>query len=76
MVTVKREGKVRIEVRADHNPPHFHVTSPDSNFMVDLASFAVMRGSGSSQELAWAIAWAKDHATDVKAKWSEINEPE
>lgn len=55
---VRRDGKARIEIRANHNPAHFHVTSPDSDFMVDLTSFAVIRGRGSAAELAGAVTWA------------------
>ncbi len=76
MVTVRRDGKVRIEIRADHNPPHFHVTSPDSDFMVDLTSFAVIRGGGTAAELAGAVAWARANAALLLAKWREINDPE
>lgn len=76
MVTVRREGKVKIEIRADHNPPHFHVTSPDSDFMVDLASFTVIRGRGSATELAGAVAWAQANADLLLAKWREINAAE
>ena len=76
MVTMRRQGKVRIEVRADHNPPHFHVTSPDSDFMVDLQSFTVIRGSGLTAELAEAVDWAKANAALLLAKWREINDPE
>jgi Protein of unknown function (DUF2442) len=45
MVTMKREGKVKIEVRGgDHLPVHFHITSPDSYLMVDLRTLEVIRG--------------------------------
>ena len=73
MVTMRREGKVKIEILADHNPPHFHVISPDSGFMVDLHSFAVIRGSGSGAELTEAVEWAKANAAVLLAKWREIN---
>lgn len=73
MVTMVRQGKVKIEVRGDHLPPHFHITSPDSNFMVDLVTFAVIRGQGDAAELAWALTWAKANAADLIAKWREIN---
>ena len=76
MVTMRRQGKVKIEVRADHNPPHFHVTSPDSDFMVDLQSFTVIRGCGSTAELAEAVEWAKANVAQLLAKWREINDPE
>jgi|GEM_PF-1346395 len=76
MVTLRREGKARIEIRADHNPPHFHVTSPNSDFMVDLTSFTVIRGRGSAAELVEAIDWAKANAALLLAKWREINDSE
>ncbi len=76
MVTMRRQGKIKIEVRADHNPPHFHVTSPDSDFMVDLQSFTVIRGSGLAPELAEAVEWARANATLLLAKWRQINDSE
>ena len=74
MVTMQRLGKVKIEVRSDHLPPHFHITSPDSAFMVDLYSFQVLRGHGRADELEWAVEWAKAHAVELQAKWKEIND--
>lgn len=73
MVTMKRQGKVKIEVRGDHLPPHFHITSPDSSFMVDLVTFEVIRGEGDAAELEWALEWAQENAAALTAKWSEIN---
>jgi len=74
MVTMQRRGKAKIEVRSDHLPPHFHITSPDSSFMVDLYTFEVIRGQGRVDELEWAIEWSKSHATELRAKWKEIND--
>jgi len=75
MVMMTRLGKIKIEIRADHNPPHFHVTSPNSDFMVNLSSFTVIRGHGSAAELAEAVRWAKANAAQLLAKWMDINEP-
>lgn len=73
MVTMKRQGKVKIEVRGDHLPAHFHITSPNSNFMVDLVTFEVIRGHGDAAELKAALEWAKANAAELIAKWREIN---
>lgn len=73
MVTLKRLGKTKIEVRADHLPAHFHVTSPSSNVMVDLVTFEVIRGHGDAAELKSALEWAKANAADLISKWREIN---
>ncbi len=76
MVTIKRHGKIKIEIRVDHSPPHFHVVSPGSNFMIDLRDLTVIRGSGSSAELAWAKEWASNCIDDLLEKWKELNDPE
>ncbi len=73
MVTMMRDGVVRIEVRADHLPAHFHIVGANTDVMVDLHSFEIIRGRGAAKEIKAAIAWAKANQAALLAKWSEIN---
>ncbi|MBF0324888.1 MAG: DUF4160 domain-containing protein [Alphaproteobacteria bacterium] len=63
----------KVEVRADHNPPHFHVTGVDADLMVDLRTFEILRGSAPRRLAEQAISWAKSHQEELMAKWSELN---
>jgi hypothetical protein len=73
MVTTRRKGTVKTEIRGDHLPPHFHIVSPNSDFMVDLMTFAVIRGRGDAEELREAIEWAKENHAALLEKWRDIN---
>lgn len=76
MVTMKRMDGFKIEVRTDHNPPHFHITAADADLVIDLRSFEIVAGSAPRKVAEKAIAWAKDHQEELLAKWSELNERE
>ena len=73
MVTVKRDGGVRIEVRSDHLPAHIHIVSANTDVMIDLHTFAIIRGHGEAKEIASALDWAKANHATLIAKWSDIN---
>lgn len=74
MVTMMRADGFKIEVRTDHNPPHFHVTAADADLVVDLRNFQVIAGSAPRKLAEKAIAWAREHQEELMAKWSELNE--
>ena len=76
MVTMRRWDGFKIEVRTDHNPPHFHVTGADADLMVDLRSFEIMQGSAPRKIFDEAVAWAREHRDELLAKWSELSEQE
>lgn len=40
MITLYRDGKLKVSVYADYNPPHFHVMTPEGESVVDLATMA------------------------------------
>lgn len=74
MVTMKRAQGWKVEVRTDHNPPHFHVTGADAHLMVDLRTFTIIEGSAPRRVINEAIEWAKEHRDELMAKWEELNE--
>lgn len=76
MVTMKRMAGFKIEVRTDHNPPHFHVTAADADLVIDLRTFEILAGSAPRKIAEQAITWAKEHRDELLAKWSELNERE
>ncbi len=75
MVTMKRDGKMRIEVRADdHQPAHFHITSPNSSFVVSLETLEVIRGEGEADELRRAVEWVRENLETVLTEWRKYHE--
>ena len=76
MVTMGRWDGIKIEIRTDHNPPHFHVTSAEADLMIDLRSFEILAGSGPRQVAERAIAWARTHQDELMAKWRDLNDRE
>jgi hypothetical protein len=76
MVTMMRMDGFKIEVRTDHNPPHFHVTAADADLMIDLRTFEIMAGSAPRKVAEKALEWAREHRDELLAKWSELNERE
>jgi hypothetical protein len=57
----------------DHNPPHFHVVTPDAEAQMALASLELMEGSVDRRALREARAWAEEHRDELWAKWDELN---
>jgi hypothetical protein len=46
MPTIVKLGNIAIRMFAkDHNPPHFHVVTPDHQALVSIETLELMRGS-------------------------------
>ena len=58
---------------ADHNPPHFHVVTPDAEAQVAIASLDLMEGSVDRRALREARDWAEQNRDTLWAKWDEFN---
>lgn len=58
---------------ADHNPPHFHVVTPDAEAQVTIASLDLMEGSVDRRALREARDWAEQNRDTLWAKWDEFN---
>jgi hypothetical protein len=73
MNTLYRDGKLKITVYADHNPPHFHVITPDGESVIDLATLAETQAGAPRKQIATAIAWAMSHRAELDAEWRRLN---
>ena len=60
----------------DHNPPHFHILSPDFEIKVEIASLDTIAGDASLRDIREALEWAEDHRAELSLKWIELNEAE
>jgi len=62
----------------DHNPPHFHLRSPNSKALVDIATLEVIAGKASRRDLAEAKEWAQkpENLAALVSEWRRLNERE
>lgn len=59
MPVIIQLGKLKVQVFSnDHNPPHFHVSSPDYDAMVLISDLSVLQGRIASRDLETVIEWA------------------
>jgi hypothetical protein len=74
MPTLVVLGNVKIQIFAgDHNPPHFHVVTPDGEAAVLLPSLKVFRGGVRPRHLAVALAWARRNQELLTNEWHRLN---
>lgn len=75
MPTIARLGKVLIQVYADdHNPPHFHVATPDHEVLILISDLSVLKGSIDRRSLDVALAWASENKEVLENEWTRLNE--
>jgi len=75
MPTIRSFSNCRICMYADdHNPPHFHILSPDFEVQVAIATLEVIRGAAHARAVGEALEWAGRHRAELSLKWIELNE--
>ncbi|MBK8701227.1 MAG: DUF4160 domain-containing protein [Saprospiraceae bacterium] len=57
----------------DHNPPHFHVESPDFNAYFDIRSCDLIKGKIDSNNHAKIRYWHKDVVDELLVVWRQLN---
>lgn len=74
MGTLVRFDKVAVVVRApDHNPPHFHVSSPDFDAVVEIKTLTILAGSLPRAVADVVMAWAVANRALIAAEWNRVN---
>ena len=77
MATIYSSGSFKITVYADdHNPPHFHILTPDESIAIELTTFTILKGKMKGKHLANALDWAKEHKDDIWKEWNRVHESE
>lgn len=67
-------GKATIRVYAnDHLRPHFHVTAPEDEALIDIATLAILRGALPGKLRAAALSWAIANIDAIKTEWNRVN---
>lgn len=74
MPTVYAETNWKITMYAfDHNPPHFHVVTPDGEAQVRIDDLEVLRTSLPDRAIRDAVGWAASHKDVLSIKWIELH---
>jgi hypothetical protein len=74
MVTLYRAARWKIAIYAgDHGIPHYHIEGPGYRCSVAIASGEMIIGSVPANVLRKACEWAASRATELMAKWNELN---
>ena len=75
MGRVHTVGRVVIWVYGrEHLPPHFHITSPDTEALVEIATFDLYAGElprGATDRRA--MEWARANVDQIIAEWNRMN---
>lgn len=77
MPVIVRLGNLKIHVFSDdHNPPHFHVTSPDHAALIKISDLAVLQGQITRKDLELVLEWASKKANKqlLESEWRRLNE--
>ena len=73
MPTLVVLGNVKIQMFAlDHRPPHFHVVTPDTEAVVAIEGFHVLRGSLRPRDLRLALSWARLNKARLEDEWQRL----
>ncbi|MBF0613423.1 MAG: DUF4160 domain-containing protein [Magnetococcales bacterium] len=62
-----------MKVLDDHNPPHFHIASPDADAIVRIKDVVVIGGDEGHPHIKVAIEWGKKHGEEFALAWIEMN---
>lgn len=74
MPTIHRFGNAKIAMYAsDHNPPHFHLLTPDHAAIISLRTLEIVAGDVGTQTYEVGKAWAIEHIDELWAIWEELN---
>lgn len=75
MPTIARIGKIVIRMFADdHNPPHFHVVTPDHAATVTISDLSILAGEMDRRSLETALAWAAGNRRMLEHEWERLNQ--
>lgn len=74
MPTIIKIGNLKIQIFADdHNPPQFHVVTPNFEALVRISSFEVLAGRIDRRSLDTALAWASEKKEVLENEWKRLN---
>jgi hypothetical protein len=57
----------------DHDPPHFHIDTPDGSALMAIRTLEVFEGKVDNRALREATEWAEANYDRLWAAWREFN---
>lgn len=74
MPTIHDFGDFRIYIYFDdHNPPHFHIVTPEGSALISIETLEVLKGDVDKKIMKTALAWASNNKITLEQKWNEFN---
>ena len=76
MPTIVKIGNLKVQIFADdHNPPHFHVVTPDFEALVLISNFEILAGRIDRRTFEAALEWAKvkENKEKLEHEWNRLN---
>lgn len=73
MPTIAMFDGIKIQVFADHNPPHFHAVKAEFEILISIGSWQILQGSMRRGDLDAVMDWAKTHETELRNEWRRVN---
>jgi hypothetical protein len=75
MPTLVVLGKVKVAIYfEDHNPPHFHVLTPDDRASISIATLEILTGSLNKHDYQLVVDWARKNMVFLVSEWTKHNE--
>ncbi|MGE6743325.1 DUF4160 domain-containing protein [Allorhizobium pseudoryzae] len=77
MPVLMRLGNMKIMLFADdHNPPHFHVATPDHDALILIRDLSVLQGQITARNLQLVREWAStdENRKRLESEWKRLNE--
>ncbi|WP_137132090.1 DUF4160 domain-containing protein [Rhizobium sp. FY34] len=77
MPVIMRLGSIRIMIFADdHNPPHFHVSTPDHDALMRIDDLSILQGQITARTLQQVRQWAQmdGNRQHLEEEWRRLNE--
>ena len=70
MPTISRFYGILIQMYfGDHVPPHFHALYAEYEALIDIETFAVIRGDLPGRALALVLEWAQQYRNELRRDW-------
>jgi Domain of unknown function (DUF4160) len=57
----------------DHNPPHFHVETPQGRAMLRISDFSIIEGQAPARAVKEARLWAEANRGHLEQVWQELH---
>lgn len=74
MTKIVQIGTIKIYIFAnEHNPPHFHITSPEVKATVRIHDLIVVKGDSGHPHVRRAIQWAQENHAIISMAWIQLN---